>query len=853
MNTMKETSETGYEWENWIILQIKRLLSWLGIDFLVQGTLLLVLYSSMIFGLTEMIPQVEPSLLARPLFTGLLVGWLLGRSSLPGKVAFVFMMGCGIILTLVFVGDLGPSLLRIPWELNAHAMVNQILPVSFEPTQSTLAGTALADLRRDLAPLLLAELDLWGGVRALAIRGAAWITSLLQRETGFDPQISSLVWSFLLWCLAVWSSWAVRRNNSPLLAVLPAGVVLSVSLAYTGKTTVPLLVFLGASLMLIAWNSFSRRLRGWEAQGVDYAEDLRLDVNLTALLLSIAFVCLAAITALLSIEKIERFVDSFRPKSSEVNRAVAEPLGLSPRTAPAPPEERKARTSMGAAGMPRQHLLGSGPELSNELVMYISTGDLPRLPFELAGNFTVRRYYWRALTYNRYTGNGWASSAAQPDQATNTRIHPSGEAVYPGFILFPEEGRRQIFHPAYLRPGIRIMQQAVRQAVDLNGLVYVSGDLLGLNLRYRTLWRIPPDLSSGITGDLYAAEKFGVDKTYRAWSALIEPGESLLRSAGEEYPDWIQQYHLALPDDLPQRVRDLAQSLTAQDSTPYDRAVAIEAYLRQFPYTLDLPAPPAGRDVVDYFLFDLQRGYCDYYASAMVVLARAAGIPARLAIGYAGGNYNPEQAAYQISEANGHSWPELYFAGFGWVAFEPTAGLPLIERPDQVSPAAGEPVVPGLAEPEKPDSWAQRLSEPLEWLRLISYVIVGSVIIVLIWFISEPFRINRMEPALAIFSIYKRLYRWAERAGYAHGKGDTPNEFADRLSDHLEKSLARARWKQQVRMAMSPANTRKVILQLAGLYSRSQYSSHPLTPEERWEAVRSWGRLRWWLWLSQRL
>jgi transglutaminase-like putative cysteine protease len=78
----------------------------------------------------------------------------------------------------------------------------------------------------------------------------------------------------------------------------------------------------------------------------------------------------------------------------------------------------------------------------------------------------------------------------------------------------------------------------------------------------------------------------------------------------------------------------LARDLTATEPTPFDRARAIEAYLRTYPYTLDLPSPKLDRDVVDYFLFDLRQGYCDYYATSMVVLARAAGLPARLAVGY---------------------------------------------------------------------------------------------------------------------------------------------------------------------------------------------------------------------------
>ena len=151
-----------------------------------------------------------------------------------------------------------------------------------------------------------------------------------------------------------------------------------------------------------------------------------------------------------------------------------------------------------------------------------------------------------------------------------------------------------------------------------------------------------------------------------------------MRESPSVYPDWVASQFLSLPDSVPARVLALARDLTASASTPYDRALAIENYLREFPYTLEVDAPPPGRDVADYFLFDLKQGYCDYYATSMVVLARAAGLPARLVIGYANGAYDFESAQYIVTENYAHSWVEIYFANIGWVEFEPTASQPAI-------------------------------------------------------------------------------------------------------------------------------------------------------------------------------
>ncbi len=84
--------------------------------------------------------------------------------------------------------------------------------------------------------------------------------------------------------------------------------------------------------------------------------------------------------------------------------------------------------------------------------------------------------------------------------------------------------------------------------------------------------------------------------------------------------------------------------------------------------------------MTSWFLFDLKQGYCDYFATAMVVLARLNGIPARLAIGYTMGRLDPQRGEYVVTEMDAHSWPELYFPGQGWIPFEPTSGELLPER-----------------------------------------------------------------------------------------------------------------------------------------------------------------------------
>jgi transglutaminase-like putative cysteine protease len=124
-------------------------------------------------------------------------------------------------------------------------------------------------------------------------------------------------------------------------------------------------------------------------------------------------------------------------------------------------------------------------------------------------------------------------------------------------------------------------------------------------------------------------------------------------------------------------VRELAADTVARLDNPYDKADAIEKFLRNYQYNQNIAAPPAGRDGVDYFLFDLKEGYCDYYASTMVVMLRAVGVPARFVVGYTPGQIKAQNELdegleqYRVLERNAHAWPEVYFPSYGWIQLSP--------------------------------------------------------------------------------------------------------------------------------------------------------------------------------------
>jgi len=151
-----------------------------------------------------------------------------------------------------------------------------------------------------------------------------------------------------------------------------------------------------------------------------------------------------------------------------------------------------------------------------------------------------------------------------------------------------------------------------------------------------------------------------------------------------EYADFVYANYMALPYTLPERVIDLAHEITRYYHTDYDRIRALQEFLIQFPYTLSPSPVPRGRDFVDYFLFDGQEGYCVYYASAMVVMSRAIGIPARYVEGFLmPAQRDQETGLFTVTNRNAHAWAEIYFEGFGWMIVETTAPYvyAMYERP----------------------------------------------------------------------------------------------------------------------------------------------------------------------------
>lgn len=250
--------------------------------------------------------------------------------------------------------------------------------------------------------------------------------------------------------------------------------------------------------------------------------------------------------------------------------------------------------------------------------------------------------YWRLTALDRFDGRTWSRG---PDDERNGSELDAGylrgtEAVQ----SFQIENLRSEWLPAAYRP----------QRVDGPGDYLVTGASATVRQREETRSGQRYQVASLIPRlAAFQLERLQVPSS----------GPALRR-------------YLALPPDLPRRVVAEARRVagSAPSPSPYATALALQDYFRNGRFTYDLGARPgSGKDALVRFLFQTRRGYCEQFAGAFAAMARAAGLPARVAVGFTHGELG-DDGRYQVRALNAHAWPEIYLGGAGWVAFEPTPG-----------------------------------------------------------------------------------------------------------------------------------------------------------------------------------
>lgn len=651
-------------------------------------------------------------------------------------------------------------------------------------------------------------------------RLAWWISGLVNGQGLPDNLVTIGVAGLLAWGLAAWAGWWVARQGKPFLALLPSAVVLALQVYWAEDARWVLLVFLGAMTLLLASARLAWFTAIWERCGTDYSPEIKWDVWLIGAGIAwVALLLAPTLPFLTSARVAQAFWRLFESPYRQVEQRLGQSFAsLEPVRSLAP------AAGLAAGGMPRAHLLGGRPELSETVVF--TARERGAQPGEVL--------YWRGQTFAHYTGHGWDEN----ERALTEQRLAAGEPWAPAGA--PQTGR-PLVNMLTLVEGSR-------------AVLYAAGEPVSVDRPYNARLRAP--------GELVALSAPDGPARYTILSQVIALDPAALAAAGQIYPTPVISLYLQLPLDLDPRLAALAAQWTGEAATPYARALAIEAALRQMPYTLEVPVPPADRETITWFLFDLRRGYCDYFASAMVVLARLSGIPARLAVGYAAGSAGAQSDQYTVTEFNAHAWPELYFPGVGWVRFEPTPAQPAPERLARAGPAAspadtdgaGDFAV-GMAELRAVAAANAAAGRRQGVARGLAAALNGLLLVV--WLVSL-WAVRRRSAipvgvAPEVAASYDRLAHWGARLGRPVQAGETPREYTAAITRTAAAIAGRARWPT----ARAAAATRIIgedAALLTRAYERALFAPEAAAPSQRVRLSASrpglWA-VFWRLWLAR--
>jgi transglutaminase-like putative cysteine protease len=262
---------------------------------------------------------------------------------------------------------------------------------------------------------------------------------------------------------------------------------------------------------------------------------------------------------------------------------------------------------------------------------------------------------WRGLAYDTYDGTTWTVSDERV--LSIPRTHDSFDLASESPTLLPTRSVLATFYVQAEMPNVVFGAYRAEE-------VYFPASTLTLD-REGSL-RAPILLEEGV---VYSV----ISEIPVATPELLRGAASVPFATGDAS---IARY-LRLPAELPERVVRLAERITAGSTTQADAVAAVEDWLRRnTEYNLEISADPPGVDAVDHFLFERREGFCEHIASAMAVLLRAVGVPTRLVTGFGPGGRNPFTGYFDVRASDAHAWVEVLYPGAGWIAYDPTFGVP---------------------------------------------------------------------------------------------------------------------------------------------------------------------------------
>jgi hypothetical protein len=626
-----------------------------------------------------------------------------------------------------------------------------------------------------------------------------WWTALQGGQAAANPGILVFLLYVLFWLLGAWLAWGLLRRRQPLLAVAPAGAALSTNvLNFPDGQDAYVFWFIVLTLALLLWSTYQGSLAGARRRGIQLTEGARWDFFERGALAAAGLVALGVLVPPLTVTD----------RTADIQNGFSDAWGRITHGA------RGAGAAGSSVGFSTAVPLGGPLARSSGIVFtYTVVGDAPGPS------------YFRGVALQPLHGE-WGFGGMGARQ----RVTARQEVIYTETY---QEEQTATYSIDMLRPPASVPDLILAPGQ----LQTVDRDVLAVQARStRTFGSFQLETADEVT----ASNARG---PYRVEVEQSVAGEAELRADFTSYPDWVQPY-AGLPAGYrpaatEQRVHDLAVQVTAGAANPYDQAAAIEAYLRaSYTYTLTPPAPPPGVDPEEYFLFTSRQGYCQYFATAMADMLRSLGVPVRLVNGYGPGSYDDAQGRFVVRESDAHTWPEVYFPTYGWIAFEPTPDgvyFP-IQRggtggvsctgdscTDVGGAALATPAPPATPRPrpapDQPGAGPGRPGLPAlrSWTPVAAIVLLAAVLL----FIAA----SRFLRPQTVAGVWRRATLLLQLAGVQPRTGETPIEFGDRVAGRFPETAAGIR-------------------QLAGDFAVAAYAPLRLAEQRRPAVLAGWGSLR---------
>ncbi len=623
-----------------------------------------------------------------------------------------------------------------------------------------------------------------------------WWSVVTQDGISTDPLPFIVLLLVILWLGSYVSSWAIFRWRNPWLGLIPGGIALMWNISFIpGQFSYSFVVFVFGAVLLVMRLHVARKETEWERQRVVYPEFLSLSVLNATFWVAVALLILMLQMPLpsRSDSAAGRWNDATAPLTSRLA-----PLG-------------RVFISVNAKKPIAVHNLEDALALQGDI--RLNDNQAVELDVEITPEIAA---FLRAQSFDEYTSSGW-------------KVNVEGD-----LSLAPNERAGVPDDPATRRD----VTVNVTVAGGSDDLLFSLGQPVASDTRAEAnLGEDAADITS-----LEPRRRVRDGDTYSVTGSVSIASAEQLRAAGTDYPEWVTDRYLDVPGDLPRRVDRKAEEVVGELATPYDQAAAIERYLRTFPNDFSVGATPPGRDAVDYFLFDVQRGYFDYHASAMAVLLRTLGIPARVATGYVVDplyRVGESETRYELTEKSAYAWPEVYFPEAGWVEFNPTPSQPLINRPGAAPEPAGgrgsdrdptlapeEDIDLGINDPiQQPadDLAATDGGGSNSWRAVVTLAIVGGIAALLLGAgrFAWEYGLGSMTRPAQFWEKTQRLARWSRNGG---APNETPREFAARLQHDVPGTDG--------------------VGYLAGAYERTRFGHKELSEEETERLETAWASVR---------